>query len=696
MSKSNFKKYRGLFISTAAFAVSFLVYLVLNYFIQSSAVDEIEYSHVVEQLHGDIETATSSDAIKPAIKLLQSGGRYITDTGKVYQIDAVQTYLVPMPNNAQQLFSQANKGDLPAVKASMATLFKQVEQKKDRKIKLVNTLQIVAALLTVLLYALVLVQLVLRLSRVEETEVKSKKETEGILNTVSEGLFLLGNDFDIGVEQSSSLREMFKSERDLEGNFFDFIGTYVTQGTVQIAKDYLELLFGDRVKERLVEDLNPLKQVEINILRRDGSYESRYIDFRFKRVMVDGKLSHLLCSLTDVSKEVLLEKELANTKEEQDAQLDLLMSILHIDNKQLVSFFESAEKTLNDINNTLENKGNQALESNSHGSHAIRGKLTEIARYVHQLKGDAAALGLNKFEFTAHDFEDEIGKIQANREALTGKDLLPALTRLRELFAELANMRTLVNKFSGISAQTQTMSAVEPLPAESNVVSLVSEPELKDLEADALLSEAVEEAPEKLEQDVAEAETEALTEALGKRDGLSHLARTVAERNNKQIHFDGEGVLDAAPEYLAESLHSIAVQLVRNSIVHGAEAPEEREASGKPPCVNITASFEELGDTYQFLVRDDGRGIDEQQIIEKAKNMGIISPQVADRLDAKKAIGLLFKSGFSSKDDADLDGGRGVGLDIVRELVVANNGRISVNYKKGEFCQFKLTFKKAA
>lgn len=112
--------------------------------------------------------------------------------------------------------------------------------------------------------------------------------------------------------------------------------------------------------------------------------------------------------------------------------------------------------------------------------------------------------------------------------------------------------------------------------------------------------------------------------------------------------------------------------------------------------MNITASFEELDDTYQFLVRDDGRGIDEQQIIEKAKNMGIISPQVADRLDAKKAIGLLFKSGFSSKDDADLDGGRGVGLDIVRELVVANNGRISVNYKKGEFCQFKLTFKKAA
>ena len=178
---------------------------------------------------------------------------------------------------------------------------------------------------------LIVFPIISRLAKNEDTVVEAKKESEGIMSTVSEGLFLLTKDNDFGIEQSTSLREMFRFDRDLEGNFFDFIGNYVTPSTIQVAQDYLGLLYGDRVKEKLVKDLNPLNEVEINIVRRDGSFETRYLNFKFSRVMEGDKLSHLLGSVSDVSREVLLRQELEESKEEQEAQLDLLMlSLIHI------------------------------------------------------------------------------------------------------------------------------------------------------------------------------------------------------------------------------------------------------------------------------------------------------------------------------------------------------------------------------
>jgi len=73
-----------------------------------------------------------------------------------------------------------------------------------------------------------IIPMILQLSDSEETEVQAVDETKGIMSTVTEGLFLLDHDYQIGLEQSASLKQMFKTERDLEGDFFDFIGQYVS------------------------------------------------------------------------------------------------------------------------------------------------------------------------------------------------------------------------------------------------------------------------------------------------------------------------------------------------------------------------------------------------------------------------------------------------------------------------------------
>ena len=359
---------KGLFFATLALVLFFLTYLLINYAVQSKAINDALYADRFSNLSSMFD---NSSVTAQKDQLLQELSDYQTGNSADNSIFVpIDEFLSSTDSNIQAIIDGLNNGQTADALSAFNTLSTAVQREKDRKLSLIRILQIAAAIITILLYLLLVLPFIARVSQSKETEVEVKRETEGIMNTVSEGLFLLDHDHEIGVEQSASLKGMFKSERDLEGNFFDFIGQYVPQNTLQIAKDYLDLLFGDRVKEKLVQDLNPLNEVEINIVRRDGSYESRFLDFNFNRVIEDGRLSHILGSVTDVTRRVMLEKELVESKEEQEAQLELLMSILHVDNKELNAFFDMADNSLTEINQTLESRG--------YGNREIRAKILKF------------------------------------------------------------------------------------------------------------------------------------------------------------------------------------------------------------------------------------------------------------------------------------------------------------------------------
>ncbi|MBX2849468.1 MAG: Hpt domain-containing protein [Acidiferrobacterales bacterium] len=629
---------KGLFFSTFALVLFFLVYLLINFVVQSQALNDSSYADKFSNLAPQFVNGTQSDQLLDELRAFQNGNG---------ELVAIDEFLFPDNSNIDDVISTLSSGQVSEAKTAFDNLSATVQRQKDRKLNLIKLLQIAAAIISLLMYALVVLPFIARVTQSKETEVEVKRETEGIMSTVSEGLFLLNHEHDIGVEQSASLKGMFKSERDLEGNFFDFIGQYVPQNTLQIAKDYLDLLFGDRVKEKLVKDLNPLNEVEINIVRRDGSYENRYLDFNFNRVMQDGQLSHVLGSVTDVTRRVMLQKELEETKEEQEAQLELLLSILHVDNAQLSVFFENADSSLNEINQTLEERG--------YGNREIRSKVTEISRTVHRLKGDSAALGLHKFEFAAHALEDELQTVTKEHANITGKELLPAITKLKDMFAELDNMRSLVGKFSselsimGTSDGSSDAAAV----AEGTVTTVVP------------------------------------------KDSLQQLVATVTQRTGKRAALSTFGMQDGEiPEHLEEAVNSIVVQLIRNSIVHGCLEPEQRVELGKSDFMNITSSFSKTDNGYQLIVRDDGEGFDEEKIIKKAVDLELISTEEADKLEPGQAVKLAFKPGFSALDEVEMDGGRGVGLDVVHEMVKELGGSVFVQQKQGHHCQFKILIPK--
>ena len=708
---SGLKRDRTIFFATTAFVMTFAVILAIAYAMQSRVSQASDYrlaSNTVEQWL----TAGDSNKAKTALTTMQNGGN-ITIADKALSLPALNTFLSPESFDLSKLISSVDSGTLNEALPIAQQLNSTVSAKHLKRKTLAATMMIVAAIVTLLLYFALMIPLFSRRQDAAETAEVAQTESAGIMNTVSEGLFLLGSDHQIGVEQSASLKRMFKLERELEGDFFDFISNYVTQENVRIAKDYLELLFGDRVKEKLVEDLNPLNNVEISLVRRDGQYENRYLDFRFKRVLVDGNISHLLGSVADVTRQVELEQQLAQTKEEQEAQVDLLMSILHIDNTRLQTFIRNSSETLDQINERLSERG--------HSDGQIRSKLVDIITNAHRLKGDAAALGLHKFEFSAHDFEEELERIRLTESALGGKDLLPAITKLRSLYTEMDRMTDLIGKFSeAMSAQGGSGSKLADELAALDVAASEETPTTEDMApteelpmADEMpLAEQMPEATDfEIEEDKADLESESISidddaededlkditstfESSHIEDSIRNLSSTVGGRNDTAVSLNMNGLgSDNLPESLNDVVNDTLIQFVRNSIVHGYEGADARLELGKQAELVIDIDFDKTEDGYILKYRDDGKGISPKFIVDKAIKKNIISPETAETLDKNKIIKLLFHPGFSTLDEATLDGGRGVGLDVVLKRVKEHNGAISVSSGLGRFSQFSIRFR---
>jgi len=639
-------RYKGILISTAVMLVIMLLYGLMSASIDGRAssygLASDTFSNFQARLNSQPMALSNAQAlddyrtrIQPASELLEN------DFGP--QLTALEGELAA--------------GERAKANALATQIANDAASEWAKKSKLATYINWAAFVLMGLFYLLAVLPQIAKISKDEVVEVESRKEAENILGTVSEGLFLLGRDHEIGVEQSTSLKELFRSKRDLEGNFFDFIGQYVTDGTVSVARDYLDLLYGERVKEKLVKDLNPLNEVEIHIARRDGSYESRFLNFRFNRVLEDDKLSHLLGSVTDVTREVQLARELQETKEEQEAQLDLLMRVLHLDQGSLLKFFDRADNTLKEINSTLESRG--------HSNDEIRSKIKTISEQAHRVKGDAAALGLHGFEFNMHALETELDKAQATNERLTGRDLLPAVTCLKTAFSELDNMRQIVTRFS------------EALVAEK----AVGEGSGEGADGGSALQ---------------------IRSAAQGQNALSSteiplftLTDELSERRGVRVHLRTFGLGDdEVPENLKEVVGSTAVQLIRNSVVHGGKPPEERLKQNKADYLSIVVSLTETDKGYSLLVRDDGDGLDEEHILNRAVDLGLITKEVADSKPQGLAQKLIFHSGFSSQAEADLDAGRGVGLNAVYSMVKEHGGTLGLRHSHGRYCQFNLMFSK--
>ncbi|WP_431520150.1 Hpt domain-containing protein [Pseudoalteromonas piscicida] len=156
------------------------------------------------------------------------------------------------------------------------------------------------------------------------------------------------------------------------------------------------------------------------------------------------------------------------------------------------------------------------------------------------------------------------------------------------------------------------------------------------------------------------------------------VVRDLARSLKKEINLVLQGEDTDLDKNLVEALADPLVHLVRNSVDHGIEMPDAREASGKPRTGTVTLSASQEGDHILLTIRDDGAGMDPEKLKKIAISKGVIDSDQASRLSDTEAYNLIFAPGFSTKEQISDISGRGVGMDVVKTKITQLNGSVNI------------------
>jgi two-component system chemotaxis sensor kinase CheA len=566
---------------------------------------------------------------------------------------------------------RTSRHTLPELDAELGEVGSELQADNARAAKQLQLVMLVGLLIAAGLVLFIV--LLLNARRHQDAKLReARQQTLDILRTVKEGLFLLDENLIIGSAYSSALEGLFQRNQ-LAGLGFDaLLENIVSEKTLATALKFVKVLWSERTNEKLVKSINPLGEVEVHFSSGSGKYATRYLDFEFHRVRVDGKITQVLVSVSDVSSRVELARELQSSQQQAQAQVDTLLGILHIDPAHLASFLNDSNAAMKMINAVLREPARE--ES------AFRKKLDTLFRQAHSVKGEAAALGLSSIESRAHSFEDDLKGLREKRD-LSGNDFLPLVIKLDDLLTHLQSVSDLVSRLSKFQIpRAEAPSAgrqAGPLRAQPAGV------------GQGLVRDGVPPADEAASPDP---ET---TGPLGSDGGLGaalqQLCERVAADSGKEARVQCRG-LDKVPEDYRRIIKDIAIQAVRNAVVHGVELPPERTASGKPAQGVVRVEFRRTSNgSYKLSVEDDGRGLATERIKEAAVQKGFITADQMEGLDAKQTLALLFQPGFSTLDVVTKDAGRGVGMNLMADHMRQIGGRVGVATAAGKFTRVTMT-----
>ncbi len=168
------------------------------------------------------------------------------------------------------------------------------------------------------------------------------------------------------------------------------------------------------------------------------------------------------------------------------------------------------------------------------------------------------------------------------------------------------------------------------------------------------------------------------------------MVRDVSKELGKEINLTIEGEETELDRTVIDEIGDPIMHLLRNSLDHGVESPDAREAKGKSRTGEVGLIARHEGNNVVIMITDDGAGIDADKIRRKAVEKGMITQEEADRLDDADAVRLIFLPGFSTAEQITDISGRGVGMDVVRSKIEALSGHVDVETHIDEGSVFKI------
>jgi two-component system chemotaxis sensor kinase CheA len=528
-------------------------------------------------------------------------------------------------------YAKANNLKLLALMNELTTALEAVASSRANTLRMVQTGGIALALLN---FAFILFKFLRRLRTSDAAIEAATEETREILTSVREGLFLLTPGHQLGSQLSRSTHTLFGRTLVPGQNFFEVLSTLVSPKALTDARDYVELLFSPHVKEQLVQGINPLSEVELTVRNRLGQDTARYLSFHFNRVQDGAAVRHLLVTVQDITQKVELQARLAGERQRSQKELSMMLKAFETEPAMMRAFVERAEASLLEVNDLLRSTSSAASEAQ------VLKAVDGAYRRIHAFKGDAASLGLEILATLAHQFESELQKLK-DTGAATGDALLALPLPLEDLLSKVGAFKALSRKRAGDSAPSH--------PGDS---------------------------------------------PQGLNTALAQLAAEVAADCGKRVNADLRmaGAPGIAPARM-DLVREIAIQLLRNAVVHGVETPAARQAAGKAAegQVSVALGQDEAGQ-WQLTVRDDGAGLNAGDVRRRLLELGWYSAEQLQSFSDRQIVANIFKPGFSTAGTASRHAGRGVGLDLVQANVQSLGARLLLSSTPGQHTEFRVVF----
>ncbi|MEM0940704.1 MAG: nitrate- and nitrite sensing domain-containing protein [Bacteroidota bacterium] len=451
-----------------------------------------------------------------------------------------------------------------------------------------------------------------------------------VFENIQQGIFLLDKDYKISKFHSKAMNEIFNNDRIAGENFSNFMRPLILPRELEALEMFMRHLFNDDMEEDVVNQLNPIDQVKIHT-ERDGIVSTKYIRVDFTRIYRKDKTTNIMVTVSDETESILLQQHLEEAEKKKQLETERVLSILKIDPSILRGFLHNSKKMLKSISERYEQNDSDEYSD----------LLNFTFDIIHNLKGNAMVIDMEIMSNKFHDIEETIATLQSKE--IRGKDFLAVLYEVDEADRMITEISEMLNKIVNI---------YKKLPAEG------------DDEAKVMVVNTLERGAETLSKE---------------------LGKTV------ELVFQNEEDVILAKQYI-EPFRDIMIQLIKNSIVHGIEPPDERMKNGKVMAGMI--KIEMHRDEHDLIIKysDDGKGLDLNKIKMKAVENGIITETGLKDLREEDLKKMIFQEGFSTTEKADKHSGRGQGMQLISNLIAENNGSFSIIHVPGELFEMTIRF----
>jgi len=446
------------------------------------------------------------------------------------------------------------------------------------------------------------------------TYLAERDEIAAMKDSVKIGLFFMDKNYVIQDHYSRYLEELL-SETSLFGKLFtDLISDSVTASELESIKDYFKMVMERAYDQEMLDDINPLSELYYVNSR---TKKRKVFQCAFSTIERDRGEIFILVTIYDITIRVELEQRLAEEEALRQEEMQSIFELIQVDPDVFSEFME-------DVEHEFENM-DKIFKDDAISAHDV---LIKVYQSVHAIKSNAVILGLNIFGNKLHELESKIKKMRESEEEVPLAERISLAMEVEKIFTEKEQFKNIIEKIQSYGGGGGTGK-------KQNLKMMV--------------------------------------------ESLAKAAERAADDMEKKVQFLVDDVdNDAVEKGPRRIIKEILLQLVRNSVVHGIEMPDIRQAKGKNETGSIKLSIKMAEDNKEILIElnDDGGGLDFQGIAERALQNNLIKREDADNKSLLKKV--IFSPGFSTAAEEGIHGGRGIGLNLVRDRIKEVNGSIKL------------------